>query len=288
MLTRLGSKRSAWNAADIRGEVEQTVASSGVVAAPAVRRELAEDLTARAVEAAPRSWPATMSPNTSDPSPHHRSSRSRSASPPAHHSRPAAGSPRADGRRRFDDAQIAVLTAMTGDAQLLVVEGAAGAGKTNTLAAARVPPRTRRRRLVVVTPTLKAAQVAARELGTRAFSAAWLVHQHGFRWDDDGRWTREPVAPPSAATLRRGDVLLVDEAGMLDQDTALALLTIADERTRPSRADRRPPPAPRGRPRGRARPRHRAPQPDARLTLDVVHRFEDPEYADLSLLMRTW
>ena len=44
--------------------------------------------------------------------------------------------------------------------------------------------------MLVVTPTLKAAQVAAREVGT-AGSVAWLVHQHGFRWDEDGRWTRE-------------------------------------------------------------------------------------------------
>lgn len=31
------------------------------------------------------------------------------------------------------------------------------------------------------------------------------------------------------AILRRGELLLVDEAGILDQDTARALLTIADE-----------------------------------------------------------
>ena len=53
------------------------------------------------------------------------------------------------------------------------------------------------RRMVVVTPTLKAAQVAAREVGTAGFSVAWLVHQHGFRWDDDGRWTRQPDRPPT-------------------------------------------------------------------------------------------
>ena len=65
-------------------------------------------------------------------------------------------------------------------------------------------------------------------------SAAWLVHQHGFRWDEDGRWTRESLDARSVrlerrAALQTGDVLVVDEAGMLDQDTALALLTIADE-----------------------------------------------------------
>jgi len=83
----------------------------------------------------------------------------------------------------------------------------------------------------VVTPTLKAAQVAAREVGT-AGSVAWLVHQHGFRWDSDGHWSRDPVPREYVSALARllpGDLLLVDEAGMLDQDTALALVTIADE-----------------------------------------------------------
>jgi hypothetical protein len=77
---------------------------------------------------------------------------------------------------------------------------------------------------------LKAAQVAAAEVGSDAFSAAWLAVQHGWRWDNDGVWSREPsTTPDPAAVLGRGDLLLVDEAGMLDQDTARALLTVADE-----------------------------------------------------------
>ena len=40
---------------------------------------------------------------------------------------------------------------------------------------------------------------------------------------------REVQGPHEQAQLSRGDGLLVDEAGMLDQDTARALLTIADE-----------------------------------------------------------
>ena len=47
-----------------------------------------------------------------------------------------------------------------------------------------------RRRLVVVTPTLKAAQAATAEVGARAGSAAWLAWQHGWRWDATGAWTR--------------------------------------------------------------------------------------------------
>jgi hypothetical protein len=42
--------RSAWNPADIRGEVEQLIARSHVVADAAVRTDLAEDLTRRRVQ----------------------------------------------------------------------------------------------------------------------------------------------------------------------------------------------------------------------------------------------
>jgi hypothetical protein len=49
VLVRLAAGRSAWNAADIRGEVEQSIAAAGIVVGTAVRAELAEDLTARAL-----------------------------------------------------------------------------------------------------------------------------------------------------------------------------------------------------------------------------------------------
>jgi hypothetical protein len=49
MLSRLGARRSSWNAADIRGEVERIVAGVDIVAQAPVRRELVEDLTGRAV-----------------------------------------------------------------------------------------------------------------------------------------------------------------------------------------------------------------------------------------------
>ena len=140
--------------------------------------------------------------------------------------------------------------------------------------------------MVVVTPTLKAAQVAAREVGA-AGSAAWLVYQHGWRWDDDGAWTRVAADPASAAVLRRGDLLLVDEAGMLDQDTARALLTVADEMGARVAlvGDRHQLPAV-----GRGGVLDLAARwvpPEAHLDLDVVHRFADPEYAAISLALRT-
>jgi conjugative relaxase-like TrwC/TraI family protein len=50
VLSRLGAGRSAWNAADIRGEVEHHLARTGIATDAAVRPELAEDLTARAID----------------------------------------------------------------------------------------------------------------------------------------------------------------------------------------------------------------------------------------------
>ena len=141
--------------------------------------------------------------------------------------------------------------------------------------------------MVVVTPTLKAAKVAGRETGTSAFSAAWLAHQHGWRWDEDGRWTREPATPVADAVLQRGDLLLVDEAGMLDQDTARAILTLADETGPGSRwwvtGTSSPPSA------AAASSTWPPAGPDPRPSCPSTWCTGSPipQYADLSLAMRT-
>ena len=156
-----------------------------------------------------------------------------------HASAPSAATVTSD--TRLDPAQREAVRALAGTDQLVVVEGAAGAGKTTVLTETRRALESAGQRLVVVTPTRKAAQVAARQVGTDAFSAAWLAYQHGWRWDtaapgrgsSPARSTRQTDirfdGPDDSARLRRGDLLLVDEAGMLDQDTARALLTIADD-----------------------------------------------------------
>lgn len=141
--------------------------------------------------------------------------------------------------------------------------------------------------MVVVTPTLKAADVAAHEIDAPAFSAAWLAHQWGWRWDDDGHWTRtdtEPLDP--RAVLGRGDLLVVDEAAMLDQDTAHALLEIAHRcQARVAfMGDRHQLPAV-----GRGgvldlAARHAG--VEGTVALEMVHRFADPEYAAISLATR--
>ena len=293
VLTRLGAKRSAWNAADIRGEVERLIASVGVVAEKRVRHELVEDIAERALTR------CVALLDRGDVPEHVRSLTSERVlaveadlvdTMIARASQRVTNPAWLRGIAHLDPAQRRVVAALAGDAGLLVIEGAAGTGKTTTLAAARDVLDAADRRLVVVTPTLKAAQAAKEQVGADAFSAAWLVHQHGYRWDEDGHWSHTEPAPdarPDArARLLPGDVLLVDEAGMLDQDTARALFAIAD-RAHARVAllgDRHQLPAV-----GRGGVLDLAARwvpPAAHHELESVHRFADPAYGDLSLLMR--
>lgn len=179
------------------------------------------------------------------------------------------------------------VCALASTAPLVVVEGAAGAGKTTVLRSVRQQLACHGRRLVVVSPTMKAADVAARETGAEGHSAAWLIHQHGWRWDDDGHWSRQfDPGPCESAALRPGDLLVIDEAGMLDQDTARALLTLADEAGARVAfiGDRHQLPAV-----GRGGVLDHAvayADPAAVVTLETVRRFTDEAYAILSLRMR--
>ena len=292
VLARLGAKRSAWNASDIRGHVEQWLAETGLVTEAAVRVELAEDLTARAIamcvplldrDDVPEHVRALTSRQVIDAEDRITRLLGLSACAGGHGTQ-------LDARTAIslDPAQRSAVAAMAGSKHLLVVEGAAGAGKTTTLAATRTSLARQGHRLMVVTPTLKAAEVVAGEIDAPAFSAAWLVHQWGWRWDDDGRWTHITTEPiDQRAMLGRGDLLVVDEAGMLDQETARALLEIVHETDArvAFMGDRHQLPAV-----GRGGVLDLAAQhagPDATVSLDVVHRFADPEYAEVSLAMRT-
>jgi exodeoxyribonuclease V alpha subunit len=291
IISILGAKASAWNQADIRGKAEVLLAQTCLVAGAAVRIELAEDITARAVErctrlltgdCVPEHVRSLSSPQVLGVEADLIARLSRRAAQPARQVRIGAR-----GLDRIDPTQAAVVGALAGDGELIVVEGAAGAGKTTALRSTQAILARHGHRLVVVTPTLKAADVAAAETGADGHSAAWLIHQHGWRWDADGDWTRQPDAvPEGSARLRPGDLLLVDEAGMLDQDTARALLTIADEaRARVAFVgDRHQLPAV-----GRGGVLDHAiawAHPTAVVSLEKVHRFADPDYAALSLRMR--
>ena len=291
VLTRLAARRSAWNQADVRGEVERWVAATGLVGPAEVRTELTEDLTDRAMAAChallsradvPEHVRAWTSPRVLEVEADLVARiTSRAAKPAGFANLPS------DDSAGLDLAQRDALEALVGNAELLVLEGPAGTGKTTILCAASKTLTDRAHRLCVVTPSFKAAEVASRELGSFATTAARLIHQHGFRWDDRGRWTRVSADPAPEAVLGRGDLLLVDEAGMLDQDTTHALFTVADE------ADARI---------ALVGDRHQLPavgrggvldlavrwnDPQWVLRLETVHRFADSEYAALSLAMRT-
>ncbi len=196
----------------------------------------------------------------------------------------------------LDEGQTLAAAAGASTDPLVIVEGAAGSGKTTMLRTAIDVAAKHGRASRVVAPTKKAAQVAEEELGVPATSVAALVYAHGWRWNRDGVWTRLAVGdldpdtgrayngPPKHALLSRGDRVIVDEAGMLDQDTARALLTVTAEAgaTVALVGDRAQLPTV-----GRGGVLDMAAQIRGR-TYDMteLHRFTDPDYAALTLAMR--
>lgn len=196
----------------------------------------------------------------------------------------------------LDAGQAEAAAAVASADPLVIVEGAAGSGKTTMLATAIQAANDRGGAVRVVAPTKKAADVAHQKLGVPADSVAALVHAHGYRWNRDGVWTRlalgdtDPetgrnyTGPPEAARLRRGERVVVDEAGMLDQDSALALFTVAAEHgaTLALIGDRAQLPAV-----GRGGVLDMAAQIWSRtVDMNEVHRFTTPGYAELSIRLR--
>jgi len=227
VLAGLAVRRSGWNGADIRGEVEQLIARANVVADSPVRLELAEDLTARTVDecvplldrsGVPEHVRALTSPYVLGVEADLATRLARRAATSSARPGPVA----TDAEAGLDPVQRDVVRTLAAGADLVVIEGAAGAGKTTTLAAALAAIEQQGGRLRVVTPTLKAARVAARQVGGDASSAAWLAYQHRFRWLENGTWTRLRVGdtdadtgvvfarPRDDAVVTAGDVLLID------------------------------------------------------------------------------
>lgn len=244
--------RSTWNVYDVRGVTEEVLTALDVVGDRASLDDLAEDISAR-VEGKSLS---VLERSTVPEHVRHLTSaaviarqediegrmavRALSEAQPASLQRVAAAQAALDRETLLDAGQVDAVRAIAGTGQLVLIEGAAGAGKTSVLATAREALAASGERTVVVAPTKKAAQVAAAEIGAQADTAAALVHQYGYRWDTEGVWNRLTVGdvdasdgtysgPHETSRLHAGDVLIVDEAGMLDQDTARALLTVADE-----------------------------------------------------------
>ncbi|MGX1932293.1 MobF family relaxase [Microbacterium resistens] len=196
----------------------------------------------------------------------------------------------------LDDEQERAAAVVASANPLVVVEGAAGSGKTTILKTAIEAAAAEGRGMRVVTPTKKAADVAARDLGIPTDSVAALVYAHGFRWNSDGVWTRLKLGdadpetgsiyrgPARDARLALGERIVVDEAGMLDQDSALALMQVAGEAgaTIALVGDRAQLPAV-----GRGVVLDIATKLiPAVVDMTSLHRFTDPAYAALTLELR--
>lgn len=196
----------------------------------------------------------------------------------------------------LDAGQTEAAAAVASTDPLVIVEGAAGSGKTTMLGVAISAAQQEGQPTRVVAPTKKAADVAHHALGVPADSVAALVHAHGYRWNTDGVWTRlapgdtDPetgrayTGPPETTRLQVGERIVVDEAGMLDQDSALALFTVATETgaTLALVGDRAQLPAV-----GRGGVLDIAAQIRGRtIDMNEVHRFTDPAYADLTMRLR--
>nr|WP_275436755.1 AAA family ATPase [Helcobacillus sp. ACRRO] len=143
---------------------------------------------------------------------------------------------------KLDGQQIAAARTIAGSAPLVAIEGPAGAGKTTMLTVAERTIRAQGSQMHTVTPTMKAAQVAQAEIGNDSSSLHALLYAHGWRWSEDqgGRthWSRlsdgdvdvnGQVWHAPTRAIARGDIIVCDEAGMVDLDSMNALLTLADE-----------------------------------------------------------
>lgn len=316
--------RAAWNVYDIRGVAEEVITGLDIAAERAAVDDLAEDVTARANAAsvnvldAGREAPAHVRQWTSqeviavDRELDERMAlRSTQGHVPAPIEQVAAAEATLGRTEALDTGQVEAVRAIAGTGQLVLIEGAAGAGKTTTLAAAEAMLAAQERRMVVVAPTKKGAFVAAAEIDSATDTAHALAYQHGYRWDKEGVWTRLHPGdvdehtgrvyrgPRAGSALTDRDVLVIDEAGMIDQHTARALLTIADETGAQVVlvGDRRQLPAV-----GIGGTLDKAARwAPARATMSEVHRFQlrqadhdgaavtqrDHEFADLSLRIRS-
>lgn len=124
MLLRLGARRSAWNDADIRGQAENVIVSVGVIAERGIRTELAEDLTARAVDAC---RPLRERPDVPEHIRNLTSDRVLAVEAElvdtiaARSQRPVVPARRVRGTGHLDRVQQQVVAALAGDAALLVI-----------------------------------------------------------------------------------------------------------------------------------------------------------------------
>ena len=244
----LSAARSAWSGAELTTATERALVRTGVVGDPQAVAELAEDVRARA-EARCTSVLVGDEKVASVMSRHLTSAAVIDADMAlnlglaglAANERPRdAGAGLAARAAGLDAGQADAVAAIAGAAGLEVVVGPAGTGKTAMLGAAREAVGPRGGPSWCWPPPARRPRWPGEELGTPATSVAKLLYDHGWRWDDLGRYAR-PVAvpgqplPPSGRAfegpggrlgLPAGSVVVVDEAGLLSVDQAVALVDV--------------------------------------------------------------
>jgi exodeoxyribonuclease V alpha subunit len=298
---------------DVRAGAIRALAASGVIAAREVLDEVIEDVTGRALDAhvvdfldgesdAPAHVKHLMSLPTAqdklDLAAHlDQLNEPGLAVPTAAIAELAATV--LEGGVTLDAGQTQAASAIAGTSRLVTVTGPAGTGKTTLLQVARQALHGQLRRMVVVAPTRKAATVAGREIGAAASSLHALLVDHGYRFGDDatGRtvWTRLRPGDSDLTTgvvhlgprrflLRRGDRVVVDEAGMVDLQTANALAQLAaDTGAGIAMIGDHLQAMPVGHSGAMATMQRRSGHV---VELTAVHRFRDPDYAALTLRLR--
>lgn len=295
---------------DVRAGAARAVASSGIVADRDQLQHVIDDITARAL-----AHTRDLIPDDRDKPQHvkalvtHAFARLKSdlgarlsilSDEPSRETPIDAVATQAITEGGLDPSQRAAARAVADSDRLVTVTGPAGTGKTTMLRVARVALEAQGRRLMIVAPTRKAAAVASREIGAPGTSIHALLADHGWKWskDDVGAdvwWRLRPgQTDPSTGRIYRGPRqyaldararIVVDEAGMLDLNAADALAQVALETGAgialvgdPLQA------SPVGHAGAMALAQRRAGQ---HVELTGMHRFDDPEYATLTLHLRS-
>ena len=115
--------------------------------------------------------------------------------------------------------QEQAAAAVAGDADIVMIVGPAGTGKTTALSPAVAQLQADGRVVFGVAPSAAAADVLASETGVRADTIDKLLYEH-----------QRPDGPAPRFNLPAGSTLIMDEAGMVSTSHLAHLTLLADER----------------------------------------------------------